>query len=722
MPLSYGSTYSVAVGTQPTGQTCTVSNGSGTVTGVVSSVTVSCTTNTYSIGGSISGLTASGLMLTDNGGNALSLNSGSTSFTFSTQLAYGASYAVAVSAQPTGQTCSVSSGSGTVTATVTSVSVSCATNTYSIGGSITGLTASGLMLTDNGGNALSVTSGSTSFTFSTQLAYGASYAVAVSTQPTGQTCTVSNGSGTVTGTVTSVTLSCVNSYTIGGTISGLNVSSVVLANGSATVTVSAGSSSWVFATAFATGSSYSVTVQTQPLGETCQVTSGGSGTLSGNVNNVTVACAFGLWTWESGSNAGNASGVYGTKGTPAASNVPGARDSGLTWTDSSGNLWLFGGQATSGELNDLWEYSPTTQEWTWVSGGSGFNANGTYGTKGTASASNVPGARLRAVSWIDSSGNLWLFGGNGYGASGGFGSLNDLWEYSPGTGEWTWVSGSNAINANGTYGTKGTASASNVPGARSVASSWIDSSNNLWLFGGVGYGSTGGTGSLNDLWEYSPSTGEWTWVSGSNAINANGTYGTEGTASASNVPGARGGGATWIDASGNLWLFGGSGYPASGSSGQLNDLWKYTPSNGEWTWVNGGTGINAYGVFGTEGIASASNAPGSRWLAASWIDSSGNLWLFGGSGYVASGNGWNDDLWEYSPSTGEWTWVSGSQSASPSGIYGTQGTGSVSSVPGGRQGPVGWIDSSGNLWMFGGYGDAASGSGYLNDLWRFSPG
>ena len=291
--LAYGASYAVAVSTQPTGQTCTVSNGSGTVSGTVTSVSISCTTNTYTVGGSISGLSQSGLVLTDNGGNPLSVNSGATSFTFSNQLSYGSSYAVAVSTQPTGQTCTVSSGSGTVAGTVTSVSVSCTTNTYTIGGSITGLTASGLVLADNGGNPLPVSSGSTSFTFSTQLSYGASYAVAVSTQPSGQLCTVSNGSGTVTGTVTSVTLSCVTSYTIGGTISGLTMSSVVLANGSATVTVSAGSSSWVFASSFATGSSYSVSVQTQPAGETCQVTSGGSGTLSANVSNVTVACALG---------------------------------------------------------------------------------------------------------------------------------------------------------------------------------------------------------------------------------------------------------------------------------------------------------------------------------------------------------------------------------------------------------------------------------------------
>ena len=165
-------------------------------------------TNTYSIGGSISGLSQNGLVLTDNGGNPLSISSGSSAFTFSNHIAYGSSYAVAIGTQPTGQTCSVSSGSGTVTGAVSSVAVSCATNTYSIGGSVSGLSQSGLMLTDNGGNALGVISGSSSFTFSNQLAYGASYAVAVSTQPTGQTCTVGSGSGTVTAAVTSVTVSC----------------------------------------------------------------------------------------------------------------------------------------------------------------------------------------------------------------------------------------------------------------------------------------------------------------------------------------------------------------------------------------------------------------------------------------------------------------------------------------------------------------------------------
>jgi hypothetical protein len=305
-----------------------------------------------------------------------------------------------------------------------------------------------------------------------------------------------------------------SSYTVGGTISGLNAGSVVLTNGSATVTVAAGASTWVFPSSFAADSAYSVTVLTQPVGELCEVTSGGSGTtLTSDVDDVAVACSdYGQWIWEGGLNTVNAGGVYGTQGATSAGNLPGARYSASTWIDSSGNLWLFGGYGydstgSVGKLNDLWQYSPSTGQWTWVSGEDAANATGVYGALGTAAASNLPGARQAASAWINSSGNFWLFGGVGYDSAGGAGNLNDLWQYSPSTKEWTWFSGGNADNATGVYGTQGAASVGNVLGGRDSVSSWTDSSGNLWLFGGYGYDSTGDLGYLNDLWQYNPSTG-----------------------------------------------------------------------------------------------------------------------------------------------------------------------------------------------------------------------
>jgi N-acetylneuraminic acid mutarotase len=517
------------------------------------------------------------------------------------------------------------------------------------------------------------------------------------------------------------------SDTIGGTISGLTAGSVVLLNGTATVTIAAGASTWAFPSSFAAGSSYSVTVLSQPAEEVCDVTSGGNGAaLSGNVSYVTVVCSdYGQWVWQGGFSTVNASGVYGTQGAASASNVPGARFSASSWTDSSGNFWLFGGSGYdstggAGYLNDLWQYSPSTGLWTWVSGGNGDNASGLYGTQGTASASNEPGARYAASSWIDSSGNLWLFGGIGCDSSGTVGKLNDLWEYSPSSNEWTWVSGGNVADAAGVYGTLGAAAAGNVPGARYAASSWIDATGNLWLLGGYGYDSTGGVGALSDLWQYSPITKVWTWISGGNAHNSAGVYGTLGTAAAGNVPGARQAANSWIDSSGNLLLFGGYGYGSTGDLGYLNDLWQYSPSTGLWTWLSGGNGNNASGIYGTLATAAAGNVLGARQAASSWIDSSGDLWVFGGVGYDSTGDAGNlNDLWQYSPSTKEWTWISGGNAANATGAYGIQGTASGGSVLGGRYSASSWIDSTGNLWLFGGAGYGATGNGYLNDLWQF---
>jgi len=378
------------------------------------------------------------------------------------------------------------------------------------------------------------------------------------------------------------------------------------------------------------------------------------------------------WTWVSGSSSspGNEFGVYGTEGVPASTNIPGGRSSGVSWIDSGGNLWLFGGSGwdstgRANMLNDLWEFNPSTEQWTWVSGSNQILGTANYGALGVTATTNVPGARQSAVSWTDSSGNFWFFGGQGLDANGDFGSFNDLWEFSPTSKEWTWMSGSAAINAKGVYGTLGTAASGNVPGARYNAISWADRNGNLWLFGGFGYDSAGMPNDLNDLWEFSTSSKQWTWVSGSSTVAVApsglcmpGVFGTQGTAAASNVPGGRNAAVSWIDASGNLWLFGGLGCDASGTAGSLNDLWEFNTTSKTWTWQNGSNSVGPSqggtggpsGVYGIEGTAAAGNVPGGRDGSTAWIDSSGNLWLFGGSGLDSTGaHGGLNDLWSYTP-------------------------------------------------------------------------
>jgi N-acetylneuraminic acid mutarotase len=392
-----------------------------------------------------------------------------------------------------------------------------------------------------------------------------------------------------------------------------------------------------------------------------------------------------------------------------------------------------------GQYNDLWEYGPSSKEWTWVSGSSTApgNQRGIYGTEGTAAPSNVPGGRCGSVSWVDASGNLWLFGGSGYDSTGQNSPLNDLWEFNPATKQWTWVSGSNLVLGKANYGALGVTAATNVPGARSDAVSWKDSSGNFWLFGGWGLDSNGSFGSFNDLWEFNPPSKEWTWVSGGSTINATGVYGTLGVAAGGNVPGSRINIVSWADGKGNLWLFGGLGYDSTGWEYDLNDLWEFNPSSKQWTWISGASAVGnpgaicVAGAYGTEGTAAAANTPGGRNAAVSWIDTVGNLWLFGGLGCDASGiAGAQNDLWEFSTANKTWAWQSGSNSVGaaqggtggPSGAYGTQGTAAAGNTPGGREASVSWVDSSGNLWLFGGYGHDSTGAlGNLDDLWSYTP-
>lgn len=230
--LASGAAFNVTVKTQPQAvwQTCAITNAAGTVGSTnITNVTVSCTTNTYSIGGSVTGLTGSGLVLQNNAGDDLTVAAGSSTFTFSTPIASGTAYQVTVKTQPASptQTCAVTAASGSVTnANVSNVAVTCTTNTYTVGGTIFGLTASGLVLEDNAGDDLTVAATSTSFTFATAIASGAPYSVTVKTQPTGLTCAVGGGSGTVgAAPVVDLVVSCnpVNPFACGVTENGVVV-------------------------------------------------------------------------------------------------------------------------------------------------------------------------------------------------------------------------------------------------------------------------------------------------------------------------------------------------------------------------------------------------------------------------------------------------------------------------------------------------------------------
>ena len=303
-PLASGSgPYSITVLSQPSGQTCGVSNGSGIVGGTnVTSVAVSCITNPpprYSVGGAVSGLTGAGLVLRNNGADDLCARD-----EWTVRLRHGTDHRERLRGHrrhPTlGPDLHRRNGSGIVgSANVTTVVVGCVTDpmpTYTVGGTVSGLNGSGLVLQDNGADNLAI-GGNGPFHFATALISGDHYSVTVLSQPAGQTCTISGASGTIGGAnVTSVVVSCVTNpipkYRVGGVVSGLAGTGLVLRNNGGDDLAVGTDGAFSFATSLPTGASYSVTVAGQPTGpsQTCTV-SNGSGTVgSADVTTVVVTC------------------------------------------------------------------------------------------------------------------------------------------------------------------------------------------------------------------------------------------------------------------------------------------------------------------------------------------------------------------------------------------------------------------------------------------------
>jgi hypothetical protein len=762
--------YLVTVSQAPTTppQTCTVSAGSGTATATVTSVVVTCTTGTQAIGVTVAGLSGTGLTL-QNGTEFLTITGVTTTTQFKTAIPYGQPYNVTVSTQPTGpaQTCTVANGSGISTAGVAvNVQVTCSLGTLSIGGSVSGYAGgTGFILQNNGGDNLTITKNG-AFTFPTLVPLNGPYKVTVSGQPAGpnQTCTVSLGNGTAKANVTNVSVVCpavfhpINVSVVG--VLGATGAMQLQDNGGDNL-MTPKNGDYVFATPIAHGSFYdvSVFVASGTQLEGCYRW-GWSGTaLSTPVNPVPlIDCGHNDWTWMAGANTSD---QFGTAlpppppptipptppppppiCPPVSNRTPGGSNYSASWTDNSGNLWLLTGDGFTsttpplstqpGFFNELWEFTGTgnyegscNNVWTLVRSAGGATPSGRWG----------------AITWTDpTTGNLWLFGGQ----DGGLAFLNDLWEYNIAGNSWTYHAGGG--DQPGVYGTLGLAAPGNLPGGRWGASSRRDPvSGTVWVFGGFGCDSTGPNCSnllLNDLWNYSG--GQWTWVSGANTGNQAGTYGTQGSAAAGNVPPGRQASVAWVDNSGNFWMFGGF---TSGTNG-FNDLWKFDPLATQWAWMSGSKGATSTpGNFGTQGLAASTNVPGARWLSAAWSDTRGNLWLFGGQGFDATGNGSLGDLWEYAldpitdpgnPSTialNQWTWIKGPDAVSQPGNYGVAPNPTVwphlTNLPGTRWGAAYWTTTPAQtgdqeFWMFGGEGFDSTGStgkgfSLLNDLWRYLP-
>lgn len=413
--------------------------------------------------------------------------------------------------------------------------------------------------------------------------------------------------------------------------------------------------------------------------------------------------------------------------------------------------------------------------WVWVNGSDSSFSLPSYGTKGVPAASNTPGGLYQAAQFADKQGNLWIYGGIAHGSEIQYGS-NDLWKYDRTTNMWTWVNSETP-----SYGVKGVPSTVNWPIGRGWGcATWIDTSGNFWMFGGVNGIGEG----MNDLWKYDVAANEWTFMAGDTTSSPAGSYGIFQLPSPTNLPPPRYEANTaWTDNNNNLWLFG--GYD---DLGNFNDMWRYSIATGEWTWMSGDTGTGLMGSAGKLGVESASNVPTPRASYTHWVGTQNDLYLWGGIDndftnttsdvwrydlntnywtwiagdtasyfpgsyrYQCSGDSVNsprpryehrsaqlssctpilltfggitsndppdgkfNDLWAFNPQTLHWTWLSGPDTVNSVGNYGTKGVPASSNMLPARNGCCFWADSSGVLWLFGGNFDQP-----YNDMWKFIP-
>jgi hypothetical protein len=378
--------------------------------------------------------------------------------------------------------------------------------------------------------------------------------------------------------------------------------------------------------------------------------------------------------------------------------------------------------------------------------------------RGNASATG-PGRRYGHVAWADGAGGGWLLGGWGLDGAGGEGRLNDLWRTADGA-SWEQVGGSVAAASDGLYNASheqvvaeivreacqvaitvrahvlwwGDEITWRLSGDEQVHGPFPDMSDTyVDVVVGIGQHSMIALDSYGDGWQ-----GGW-WeitMTATGEVLAGGPRdGLVGDgfslatpfeiprASCANVdlsprPGARSGAAVApaaCDGGGGAcaYLFGGTGH-TRGVWGSLNDLWRHSEEDG-WQWLSGASLPGARGRYGVLGRASRSNVPGSRRDQALWAeDNPLRVWLFGGTGSASEtapalgGIGYLSDLWLYSVSAGEWTWMGGSDQAQHAG---------TPTSPSGRSGHAVWV-VDGRWYLWGGFGMTGPEQvGPLNDLW-----
>ncbi len=542
--------FTVQVLTAPAGQTCTVTNGTGVIAAAaVTNVTVTCAG--YHVSGTATNISGP-ITITLNGSESIILAAADV-FAFTSGLADGAHYTVQVIKTPEGRRCTVTNGTGTIaTADATTVNVDCAgyvvgeQTGFLLGGTVTNLAGSGLVLTVNGTQNVTVDAndtGSDPFTFAAPIVNGSLYNVTVATQPSNPAgiCTVSGGTGTILdGNVSDVSVTCVNGngkilagaggHTIkakggnGGNGDGGSGRKVSIINSAATSDVQVLKKGMVNTT-FAIPAYAGVPNYTPDLGDNPCVISDTEDPTYIDVNDVDENSSWqinGYVTDGCDGGDGTVTGLHVLAGaTLIVNSMTGDYD---YWAQMNFNndVWIEGTlQANYRSESDYYTYDSESSADLTIYASNIVTAAGALITATGADDDEGSGGNgglvdLNAVSLIINQGDIDTSGGDGADGNGGNGGYVNLY-----SGEWS-VYNTGAITANGgtgTFGTGGKAGGIDI-------NADFNAFNSGALTSRGGDGDTGGNGRHVEItgWGSTANTGAID-TSGGEGLEGNGGYG-----------------------------------------------------------------------------------------------------------------------------------------------------------------------------------------------------
>ncbi len=300
--LKVGMPYVVSIKTHPPGKICHLSNRKGVIVESVTPIVgMDCavdSTLSYSLGGSVSGLITSGLVLSLDGSELMTIDANASNYTFANPILGSVSHTLAIESQPVGQICSLSKEWIWTITDVADANIICSRGPYSIGGYVAGLKTPGLELQLNNSETMAVPADG-HFTFDTLFSEGMNYKVSISRQPNDQVCSVHRAEGWgLSASVTDVIITCVDmAFSVKVNVAGyssttplqlqLNGDAILLASYN---TIASYSSPFVFDKSLKDGQAYTVSILAQPEGQLCSLTNP-VGMIAGmDVSNVAVDC------------------------------------------------------------------------------------------------------------------------------------------------------------------------------------------------------------------------------------------------------------------------------------------------------------------------------------------------------------------------------------------------------------------------------------------------